>query len=71
MSATIHSLDAARAARNPHNERWLTTQELATYFGFSTKWVQRRVKEEMPHTRIGSRLRFKISQVEPWLIDRG
>ena len=71
MSATVHNLAAERVARRPELERWLTTIELAEYLGFSSKWVTRRVGEGMPHARMGSRLRFKISQVEPWLVNRG
>jgi len=70
MNATIHDLAAERIARNPELERWITTQELADHLGFSTKWVQRRVKEGMPHARMGSRHRFKISVVETWLRER-
>ena len=69
MSATIHNIADARIARNPHLEVWLTTAEIADYLGFSTKWVTRRVAEGMPHARMGARLRFKISQVEPWLMN--
>ena len=49
------------------NERWVTTQELADHLGFSTKGVQRRAKEGMPHAKMGSRLRFKVTLVEQWL----
>lgn len=70
MSATIYNLDQRRFARHPNLERWLTTQELAEHLGFSTKWVQRRVKEGMPHARLGGRLRFKATLVEAWLIDQ-
>jgi len=70
VSATVHSLDERRFAYKPQLERWLTTQEVADYFGFSTKWVQRRVKEGMPHARLGGRLRFKVTLVEAWLIDQ-
>lgn len=51
-------------------QRWVTTQELAAYLGFSTKWVTRRVAEGMPHARMGSRLRFQIAAVEQWLHER-
>lgn len=71
MSATVHNLAAERVARRPELERWLTSSELAEYLGFSQKWVTRRVAEGMPHARMGSRLRFKVSQVEPWLMNRG
>lgn len=71
MSATVHNLHDHRIARQPNLERWLTCQDLADHLGFSTKWVQRRIKEGMPHTRMGGRLRFKASLVEAWLHERG
>ena len=70
MSATVHSLDQRRFTRQPNLERWLTTQEIADHLGFSTKWVQRKVKEGLPHERLGGRLRFKATIVEAWLIDQ-
>lgn len=70
MSATILDFQKAHRERHPEIERWFTTQEIADHFGFSTKWVLRRVKEGMPHARIGARLRFKVSQAEPWLMDQ-
>jgi excisionase family DNA binding protein len=70
MSATIHNLDSKRAQRFPDQERWLTTREIADHLGFSTKWVLRKVKDGLPHARMGARLRFKVSHVEPWLMDQ-
>jgi len=70
MSATIHNLAERRLARQPNLEPWLTTQQLADHLGFSTKWVQRKVKDGMPSERFGSRLRFKATVVEAWLIDQ-
>lgn len=70
MSATVHDLNTERLIRRPELERWVTTRELADHLGFSTKWVTRKVSDGMPHARMGSRLRFKVSEVERWLANQ-
>jgi excisionase family DNA binding protein len=51
-------------------EPWLTKKQLAAYVGFSTRWVELRVREGMPSTIIGGRRRFHVSEVEAWLKER-
>ena len=51
----------------PRVEPWLTKRQLAAHLGFSTRWVELRVREGMPAQRWGSRLRFRASEVEEWL----
>lgn len=70
MTASVVSLDAARAARHPGLEPWMTKPQLADHLGFSTRWVELRVKDGMPHERMGGRLRFRASVVERWLAAR-
>jgi excisionase family DNA binding protein len=53
------------AQRTP--ERWLTKQQLAAHLGYSTRWVEYRIHEGMPHERLGRRMRFRASDVETWL----
>ena len=48
-------------------EPWLFKGELAAYLGYTPRWVERRVREGMPHTRTGKRNRFRVSDVEAWL----
>jgi excisionase family DNA binding protein len=48
------------------NERWLTKGELARYLRYSERWVELRVREGLPHFRVGSQLRFRISEVEDY-----
>ena len=71
MSATVHNLAAHRTAKHPELECWIPTKALAAHLGFSTKWVTRQVAKGMPHARMGTRLRFKMSVVEAWLIEEG
>jgi len=51
----------------PQTERWLTKKQLADHFQFSTKWVDRRILEGLPHARFGRQKRFRISNCEAWL----
>lgn len=51
-------------------ERFVTKHELANHFGFSTRWVEKRVAEGMPHYRVGGRLRFQVSTAGRWLVEQ-
>ena len=66
MSAPVVSLAAYRHQRTG-TEPWMTKPQLAAHLGFSTRWVEYRVAEGMPHARFGGRLRFQASAVEDWL----
>ena len=48
-------------------EPWLSKRQLAEHFGFSTRWVELRVRDGMPSTIHGNRRRFLLSEVEAWL----
>lgn len=50
-------------------EPWVTKQQVANHFQFSTRWVEMRVVEGLPHRQFGSRKRFRLSEVERWLAD--
>ena len=52
-------------------EPFITKAQIAAHFGFSTRWVELRVREGMPCHRIGGRLRFQRSQAATWLLERG
>lgn len=49
-------------------ERWLTKRQIAEHFGFTTRWVELRMREGLPSIRIGNRRRYRLSQVEAWLV---
>jgi hypothetical protein len=63
MTATVHAFPTSRI----HNEPLLTKKQLALHFGFSTRWVELRVREGMPSRLIGNRRRFRLSEVHSWL----
>lgn len=46
----------------------LSVKGLAGYLQMSEKWVYERVQyNEIPYTKIGSRVRFKKSDIDAWL----
>jgi hypothetical protein len=60
-------LDFNAAYTRKHGEPWLSKAEIAQHLGFSTRWVELRVRKGMPHMRMGGRLRFQVSACEAWL----
>jgi hypothetical protein len=61
----MHHVTSLPAAES--REPYLTKAALADHYGFSTKWVELRVRQGMPVHRFGSRVRFRLSEVEAWL----
>ena len=54
----------------PRRTDWepeLSKRQLAQWFGFSTRWVELRVREGMPSRMQGNRRRFLLSECEAWL----
>jgi excisionase family DNA binding protein len=68
-AAPVIDLVHARQVRDG-TEPWITKQQLARHLGFSVRWVEYRVAEGLPHSRMGGRLRFQRTAVERWLSDR-
>lgn len=62
--------NARMTTKAPTSERWLTKRQVAEHFGFTTRWVELRMREGMPSMRFGSRRRFRLSDVEAWLFSR-
>jgi excisionase family DNA binding protein len=61
---------AARAARSG-DEPWLSKKQIAEHLGYSERWVDYRIRDGLPCKRLGNRWRFRRSEVETWLSDRG
>jgi hypothetical protein len=40
-----------RMPLRPGTEPWLSKKQLAAHLGYSTRWVELRVKDGMPHQR--------------------
>ena len=60
--------EVVRFRHRPGSEPWLSKRQLAAYFGFSTRWVELRVREGMPSEVISGRRRFRVSECEEWLL---
>jgi hypothetical protein len=48
-------------------EPWLTKKQLAGHLGFSTRWIELRMRDGLPSRLIGGRRRFRLSEVERWV----
>lgn len=51
-------------------EPMLSKRKLAEHLGFSTRWVELRMRDGMPSYVQGNQRRFLLSEVEPWLAQR-
>lgn len=52
-------------------EPWFGKKTLAQYYGCSVRWIDERVREGMPCCMIAGKRKFRLSQIEPWLRERG
>lgn len=52
-------------------EPWLDKRGIAEHLACSVRWIERRMEEGMPHTHIAGRAKFRASEVEAWLEQRG
>jgi hypothetical protein len=53
------------------SEPWVSKRQIAAHFGFSTRWVELRVREGMPSQLFGGHRRFRVSECEAWVLERG
>lgn len=50
---------------------WLSAEEAAEFIGKSKHWLyQNRVREGIPHTRIGGTYRFHKARLQEWMEQR-
>ena len=52
-------------------EPWLDKRELAEHLACSLRSIQTALAEGLPHARIFGRTKFRVSEVEVWLEQRG
>jgi hypothetical protein len=52
-------------------EPWLTKAALASHLGCGVRFLEYRMAEGLPFALIAGRVKFKVSEVEPWLEQRG
>jgi hypothetical protein len=55
----------------PVLEPWLDKRGLAAHLACSVRSIQTALAEGMPHAVIFGRVKFRVSEVEPWLKARG
>lgn len=49
-------------------EPWVTKKALARHLGYSTRWIELRQRDGLPHRRHrNGHCRYRISEVEAWL----
>jgi hypothetical protein len=61
-----HAYRLGENVGKPQGERLVTKRQLARHLSFSERWIEMQVRNGMPHLRVGSRLRFRISEVEAY-----
>lgn len=52
-------------------EPWLDKRKLAEHLACSVRWIERRMEDGMPHHHLAGRVKFRVSEVEPWLERNG
>ena len=52
-------------------ERWLDKRQLAEHLACSVRSIQTALAEGCPHALIFGRVKFRVSEVEPWLEANG
>jgi hypothetical protein len=66
MTATVIPFPSGRAP-----EPWVTKKQLARHLNYSTRWIEQRQREGVPHRRDGNgHCRYRISEAEAWLEER-
>lgn len=55
------------ATTTAYLEPWLDKKGLADHLECSVRWIEKRQVEGMPHALIAGRIKFRASEVEPWL----
>ena len=68
---TNHHEGSGRVGEVVRLEPWLDKKALAEYLGCGERWIEYRMDEGMPHARIAGRIKFRATEVEPWLERHG
>jgi hypothetical protein len=68
-SATV-SATVVPFPRRRGYEPWLSKKQVATHYGYSTRWVELRMRDGMPSHARGGQRRFLLSEIESWFEGR-
>lgn len=69
--ASAYESGAKRKVMSVDLEPWLDKRALAAHLSCSIRSIQTALTEGMPHAVIFGRVKFRVSQVEPWLEANG
>jgi hypothetical protein len=69
--ADVTPLSATPASRTSPGEPWLDKRGLADHLSCSVRSIEAALAEGLPHAVIFGRVKFQVSEVEPWLEQNG
>ena len=52
-------------------EPFVDKEGLAASLVCSVRWIEKRMEDGMPHYHVAGRAKFRLSEVEPWLVENG
>jgi hypothetical protein len=52
----------------PLNEPWVTKRQLASHLQVTERWIELQHPDGLPHLRRGGIVRYRISEVDSWLL---
>jgi hypothetical protein len=55
----------------PQLEPRISKRALADHYGMSTRWVEQRMSEGLPHEHMDGRARFVLAEADAWLREHG
>jgi hypothetical protein len=55
----------------PLNEPWVTKRQLASHLQVTERWIELQHPDGLPHLRRGGIVRYRISEVDSWLLSGG
>ncbi len=78
VNRTVVVLREDRASRLPtpargggaaaRKEQWVTKRQLARHLQVTSRWIELQHSHGLPHLRRGGIVRYRISEVESWLL---
>jgi hypothetical protein len=71
VAGAVRMSTAAAEAPTLEPETYRDKASIAAHFGMSVRWVEQRMQLGMPHDHVSGRARFRLSEVTPWLRERG
>jgi hypothetical protein len=71
----VHGRDGGVSPRTPGGPRagqgekpWVTKRQLADHLQVTPRWIELQYSHGLPHLRRGGIVRYRISDVEAWLL---